>query len=364
VTAEVFALDRADGKSMPVIASARECYQALLDRNAEYEGLFFVGVRTTGVFCRPTCPARKPKFEHCEFFDSAQEALRAEYRPCKRCRPLASSGLAPDIVQALLDEVERDLERRWTERDFERLGVDPSTARRQFKKRFGMTFVEYARARRMGQAMRQISNGAAVIDAQLGAGYESGSGFREAFSKIIGVSPKEAGDHPPLSMSWLDTPLGAMVAIADDEALLLLEFADRAVLERQIAHLRRHAPAGIVPGRNEPIRSIEAELERYFAGQLRVFETPLRFAGTPFQRSVWETLLGIGYGETRSYSDLAAEVGRPAAVRAAAAANGANPIAIVVPCHRVIGKSGDLTGYGGGLARKRWLLQHESQERE
>jgi AraC family transcriptional regulator of adaptative response/methylated-DNA-[protein]-cysteine methyltransferase len=123
-----------------------ELYQALLDRNAEYEGLFFVGVRTTGVFCRPTCPARKPKFENWEFFDSAQQAIRAAYRPCQRCRPLSPPGAASDTIQALIDAVEQCPERRWSERDFRRLGIDPSTARRQFKRRFGITFVEYARA--------------------------------------------------------------------------------------------------------------------------------------------------------------------------------------------------------------------------
>jgi AraC family transcriptional regulator of adaptative response/methylated-DNA-[protein]-cysteine methyltransferase len=213
----------------------------------------------------------------------------------------------------------------------------------------------------MGLAMQQISNGTTVIDAQIEAGYESGSGFREAFTRIIGVAPRRAGETPALSVSWLDTPLGTLVAVADEQALVLLEFADRPILERQIGQLRRHTAAAIVPGCNDPIRSLQSELEGYFAGDLHTFETPLRLLGTPFQRRVWETLLCVGYGETRSYSDLAMEIGRPSAVRAAAAANGANPIAIVVPCHRVIGKRGGLTGYGGGLARKRWLLQHESQ---
>jgi AraC family transcriptional regulator of adaptative response/methylated-DNA-[protein]-cysteine methyltransferase len=213
----------------------------------------------------------------------------------------------------------------------------------------------------MGLAMQQISNGTTVIDAQIEAGYESGSGFREAFTRIIGVAPRRAGETPALSVSWLDTPLGTLVAVADEQALVLLEFADRPILERQIGQLRRHTAAAIVPGCNDPIRSLQSELEGYFAGDLHTFETPLRLLGTPFQRRVWETLLCVGYGETRSYSDLAMEIGRPSAVRAAAAANGANPIAIVVPCHRVLGKRGGLTGYGGGLARKRWLLQHESQ---
>ena len=155
----------------------QEFYQALLDKNIHYEGVFFVGVQTTGVFCRPTCPARKPKFENCEFYKTAGEALLASFRPCMRCRPLSHPGQVSDLVRTLVNAVEADPSRRWKDRDFEGLSVDASTARRQFKKRFGMTFVEYARARRIGLAMKQIRAGDAVIEAQLNTGYESSSGF-------------------------------------------------------------------------------------------------------------------------------------------------------------------------------------------
>lgn len=117
-------------------------YQALLDKNTEYEGVFYVGVKTTGVFCRPTCPARKPKLENCEFFETAEQALLASFRPCKRCRPLSHPNQVSELVQKLVDAVEAEPEKRWTEKDFAAMGVDVSTARRQFKKRFGMTFVE------------------------------------------------------------------------------------------------------------------------------------------------------------------------------------------------------------------------------
>lgn len=131
-------------------AEKQEFYQAFLDKNAHYEGVFFVGVKTTGVLCRPTCSARKPKFENCQFYKTAQEALLASFRPCMRCRPLSHPNQVSDLVRTLVDVVEADPSKRWKDRDFENLSVDASTARRQFKKRFGMTFVEYARARRMG----------------------------------------------------------------------------------------------------------------------------------------------------------------------------------------------------------------------
>ena len=238
----------------------QEFYQALLDKDAHYEGVFFVGVKTTGVFCRPTCPARKPKFENCEFYKTAQEALLASFRPCMRCRPLSHPNQVSDLVRRLVDAVEADPSRRWKDRDFEELSVDASTARRQFKKRFGMTFVEYARARRMGLAIKQIRAGDAVIDAQLNTGYESSSGFRDAFSKIMGAPPTKFEQHRTiLKASWIDTKLGPMIAIADEAGLYLLEFVDRRGLEREVERLRLKTKAAIIPGVTDPIKSITLE---------------------------------------------------------------------------------------------------------
>jgi AraC family transcriptional regulator of adaptative response/methylated-DNA-[protein]-cysteine methyltransferase len=340
-----------------------EYYQALLHKKTEYEGVFFVGVKTTGAFCRPTCPARKPKFENCEFYATAQEALLASYRPCKRCRPLSHPNQVSSLIQMLVEAVEQDPGKRWKERDIQELAVDASTARRQFKKRFGMTFIEYARARRIGLAMKQIRAGQAVIEAQLAAGYESGSGFRDAFSRILGAAPVNSQKHSNiLKASWLDTKLGPMLAIADEKALHLLEFVDRRGLEREVERLRRKTKSAILPGKTEPILSIERELDMYFDGKLKQFTTPLCWQGSAFQEMTWEALRQIPYGETRSYSDLAMSIGNPSAFRAVANANGANQLAIVVPCHRAINTNGELGGYGGGLARKKWLINHERHE--
>lgn len=340
-------------------SNQQEYYQALLEKKSEYEGVFYVGVKTTGVFCRPTCPARKPKIENCEFFGTAEEALLASYRPCKRCRPLSHPNQVSDLVRLLVDAVEANPEKRWTNQDFQDLSVDASTARRQFKKRFGMTFVEYARARRMGLALKQIREGHAVIDAQLTTGYESSSGFRDAFSRIMGAAPTRSGHHRVLRASWLDTRLGPMIAIADEEALYLLEFVDRRGLEREVERLRRRTRSAIIPGCTAPLRSIERELVEYFDGKLTAFKTPLRLLGSPFQQEVWNRLLQIPAGQTSSYGEIAAAMGRPTAYRAVAQANGANQLAIVIPCHRVINANGELGGYGGGLSRKQWLLNHE-----
>jgi len=337
-------------------------YKALIDRDSNFEGVFFVGITTTGIFCRPTCSARKPKFEHCEFFQSASEALHASYRPCKRCRPLSHPNVATPLIQELVEAVEKEPEKRWTNGDLESLNIDASTARRQFQKRFGMTFVQYARARRMGLAMKMIRKGEPVIDAQLATGYESDSGFRDAFSQIMGAPPSKSKEVKVFHSAWIDSPLGPMLAIADMQALYLLEFVDRRGLEKEIERLRKRTNGKILPGETEPIRSIKNELSLYFETKSWTFNTPIQMMGTPFQKRVWEELCRIPSGETRSYLDIAKAVGKPTGSRAVAQANGSNQLAIIIPCHRVINSSGELGGYGGGLHRKQWMLDHEGRQ--
>ncbi|PFA67722.1 bifunctional transcriptional activator/DNA repair enzyme protein Ada [Bacillus sp. AFS015802] len=338
-----------------------EYYQALVEKRTDYEGVFYVGVKTTGVFCRPACPARKPKFENCEFFETAEQALLGSFRPCKRCKPLSHPNSVSEVVKMLVEEVEGNPEKRWKDKDFQELSIDASTARRQFKKRFGMTFVEYARARRMGLAMKEIRSGALVIDAQHATGYESGSGFRDAFSRIMGTSPTFSQHSHVFKVAWIDTKLGPMIGISDEKALYLLEFVDRRGLEREVERLREKTKAAIIPGTSEPLRSIEKELNAYFNGDLSAFQTPLHMLGSPFQNNVWNELKRIPFGETRSYTEVAENLDHPSAVRAVAKANGCNQLAIVIPCHRVIRASGDLAGYAGGLSRKKWLIEHEKK---
>jgi len=337
-----------------------EFYKALLNKDPEYEGLFYVGVKTTGIFCRPTCPARKPKLENCEFYRAAKEALIASFRPCLRCRPLSHPNQVSDLVCKLVDAVEKNPEKRWKDADFRAISTDSTTARRQFKKRFGMTFVEYARSRRIGIAMKQIREGAMVIDAQLDSGYESNSGFVDAFSKIMGAPPTKFDKHyGVLKCACLDTKLGPMIAISDENALYLLEFASRRGLEREIERLRIRTKSTIIPETTDPIRSIEAELKAYFDGSLREFKTPIHMLGSPFQQLAWKELMRIPYGTTRSYLEEAIAIGKPKAFRAVANANGANQLAIIIPCHRIINNDGRLGGYGGGIAHKKWLIDHE-----
>ncbi len=222
-----------------------------------------------------------------------------------------------------------------------------------------MTFVAYARSRRMGLALQQIRAGDSVINTQLSSGYESGSGFRDAFARIMGAPPSKSNHPNILKASWLDTPLGPMLAIANEESLVLLEFVDRRGLEREIERLRHKTKAIIIPGHTRAVFSIENELKKYFQGNLKEFKTPIWLLGSPFQQQVWDELKKIPFGETRSYSEIAKSIGKPSAVRAVAHANGSNQLAIIIPCHRVINANGKLNGYAGGLHRKKWLIDHE-----
>ncbi|MCI0652351.1 MAG: methylated-DNA--[protein]-cysteine S-methyltransferase [Planctomycetes bacterium] len=339
----------------------REMEQAVRRRDPAYDGIFFIGVRTTGIFCRPNCPARRPLARNIEYFPLVKDALFAGYRPCKRCTPLALDRQPPWAARLLAD-VEAEPARRITESDLRERGVDPATARRHFLRRFGMTFHAFSRARRLGRALHHIRNGGDLDGAVLESGYESHSGFRDAFARVFGTSPGRgrgrAGEC--VRIAWIESPLGPLLAGATAEGVCLLEFTDRRMLEAQLASVRRaFAGQPAVPGENEHLARLREELADYFARSLRRFTTPLVYPGTDFQVRVWEQLLRIPYGETRSYDDIARAVGDANARRAVGRANGLNRIAIVIPCHRVVNKDGRLGGYGGGLRRKQFLLDLE-----
>lgn len=193
---------------------------------------------------------------------------------------------------------------------------------------------------------------------QLRVGDEFSSGFCDAFEKILGNSPVRS-DGKALFATWIDTPLGPMLAIVDEEFLYLLEFIDRRGLAREIDRLRKSLKIGILLGRTPITDQIEKELADYFNRTSSVFRTPFFLLGSPFQKTVWKALQSIPVGETYSYLDIAKAIGNIKAFRAVGNANGVNQLAIIIPCHRVINENGELGGYGGGLSRKQWLIAHE-----
>lgn len=334
-------------------------YDAFMRRDVSYEGIFFVGVKTTGIFCRPTCPARRAKRENIEFFQSAKDALLNGYRPCKTCKPLEPLGATPDYIQKLIDRVAATPSKKITDYDLTKMNIEPNKVRRWFKANHGLSFQAYQRMLRINGALHQIKNGGDVTEAAFENGYDSVSGFSDAFRKIMGTNPSNGKFVNVINIHRIATPLGPMIACATDEGLCLLEFTDRRMFPLELKGLRRLLKANFVYGTNEHILNIEKELGEYFTGERKTFEVPLVTPGSDFQKAVWHQLMTIPYGKTRSYEEQAIAIDNLKAIRAVASANGANRVAIVIPCHRVIGKDGSLTGYGGGLWRKKWLLDFE-----
>ena len=335
-----------------------EMLRAMLERDTNYDGVFFTAVHTTGIFCRPTCAARKPLPQNVSFYATADEAMAAGYRPCQRCMP-SQTDLTPQWVRSLIEAAETQLERRWTDEMLRERGLEPVRVRRWFKSQFGMTFHTYLRNRRLGIALDRLDRGSSIDDVAHDVGYESVSGFRDAFQQVFRATPGESSSLRALDFTRIETPLGPMLAMAEERGLVLLEFLDRPIMPREVEELRARFGYGVRPGRNAHLIQIQAQLDEYFAGTRREFSVSLVTPGGAFEVSVWQCLLKVPFGVMRSYGELAKQLGKPGASRAVGAANGRNRIAIVIPCHRICGVNGDLVGYGGGRARKQWLLDHE-----
>jgi AraC family transcriptional regulator of adaptative response/methylated-DNA-[protein]-cysteine methyltransferase len=348
-------MSESDVEHLPSVAEMEAAYQR---RDASYDGVFYLGVRTTGIFCRPSCPARKPLGKNVEYFRSVREAVFAGYRPCRRCRPLELPGAHPAWVATLLARLDQDPERRIRDADLRAIGIEPARARRYFQQRYGMTFHAFARGYRLRRAFQQLRRGAALDEVAMNHGFESHSGFRDAFGKAVGRAPGRSRSLDLVTLSWLESPLGPLVAGATDRGVCLLEFSDRRMLEAQLEGVRQRL-GPVLPGTHPLLDQLRAELTEYFAGDRRAFGVPLVYPGTPFQEKVWNALRAIPYGETISYEKLAWSVGAPRAQRAVGHANGQNRLAILIPCHRVVNKDGRLGGYGGGLWRKQLLLDFE-----
>lgn len=347
-------------KTHVLLPSRDTMLEAVRERDETFEGVFITGVKSTGIFCRPGCPAKTPKEENLTFFATPSEALIAGFRPCKKCLPMNPAGTAPPEFASLMQAVLEDPPRRWTDQDLRERGLQPERVRRWFQNNHGMTFLAYSRAVRIGYALGKLKEGKPSTQTAYDLGFESISGFADAFKNITGVSPGNHQSTRIIKICRLTSPLGLLLAGADENGICLLEFCDRRMLATQLKTVQRRFECAVVPGSNDLIDQLEGELDEYFLGERNQFDVPLNYPGTEFQQAVWDDLLKIPYGETRSYQDLANNLGNPGAVRAVARANGANRIAIIIPCHRVIGSDGTLTGYGGGLWRKQRLLELEN----
>jgi len=335
-----------------------EKYNAI-KRDSPYDGYFVTCVTTTGVFCKPSCRARKPKAVNVIFYDTPQEAIQNGFRPCKICRPMELEGETPDYVKNIISELQGNPYLRIKDYDLRQRDIEPNKIRRWFKINHNMTFHAYQRMLRINKAYNQIKGGNSVTKTAFGLGYDSLSGFNESWKNIFGKAPKDTKDKTIINIIRFSTKIGPMFACATEKGLCLLEFTDRRMLETEFQDLCKRLDAVILPGENQYLDSVQIQVAEYMDGKRKSFDIPLNAPGTEFQKSVWKILQQIPYGETWSYKQQAIKMGKPKAVRAVATANGCNRIAFIIPCHRVIGSNGELTGYGGGLGRKKRLLDLE-----
>jgi AraC family transcriptional regulator of adaptative response/methylated-DNA-[protein]-cysteine methyltransferase len=338
-------------------------YNALLSRDSSFEGIFYVGVKTTGIFCRPSCTAKKPKLENVDFFNSAKSAMLYGYRPCKLCHPLEIKGKFPEWMSALMSEIEKNPSFRIKDYDLAKRGISPHKLRRWFKDNLGMTFQTYLRTLRISQAFGRIKEGDKVIEAAFSSDYDSLSGFNAIFKKTTGFTPNSSKNKNIIQVTRILTPLGPMLAGATEKGICLLEFVDRKMIETQLKRIRKIFKAELIPGKSKYFKELSEQIANYFEGKRKKFDIPLAIDGTNFQMMAWKALLKIPYGKTVSYEHQAKVIDNPKAVRAVAKANGDNRISIIIPCHRVIGKDGSLTGYGGGIWRKQYLLDLEQKKK-
>ncbi|MWN89844.1 methylated-DNA--[protein]-cysteine S-methyltransferase [Gilliamella sp. Pra-s65] len=339
----------------------REYYQALLTKDQNYVGIFYAGVKTTSVFCIATCRARKPKFENVDFFTTFKAALDAGYRPCKICKPTENANEPPIDVAKAITLITENPKTKVSDTILKKHQISPEIVRRWFKKHYGITFQTYQRMYRINQAFQELKVEKKVINTAYNTGYESLSGFGYTYKKIIKNTPLESIDQDIILINRLTTPLGPMFVCSTNQGICLLEFVDRRMLETEFEQLQKQLKMKIIFGDNNHIKQTKKEIDEYFQGKRQHFNVKLHTPGTDFQKTVWDCLKQIPYGKLTTYKQQAEKINTPQAIRAVANANGFNRVAIIVPCHRVIGSNGELMGYGGGLERKRWLIEHEKK---
>ncbi|HEX3007022.1 MAG TPA: Ada metal-binding domain-containing protein, partial [Bacteroidales bacterium] len=286
-------------------------YNALVNRDPEYVGIFYVGVKTTGVFCISICRARKPKLENVEFFTEVREALRFGYRPCKICCPTENASQPPAEVSKALTILKERPDRKIKDYYLLEAGIQPEKIRRWFKQHYGITFQAYQRMIRINTAFREMQNGEKVTSSAFGSGYDSLSGFGYTFKKITGNAPERSKNMDLILMTRFTTPLGPMYACSTSKGICLLEFTDRRMLETEFEELQRRLKTKIIVGENEHLIQVKQQLDEYFKGERTSFDVQLDAPGSGFQKTVWAGLLKIPYGKTVSYQQQALALDMP-----------------------------------------------------
>jgi len=347
------------------VANAEDYWQAVLAKDASFDGTFFYAVRSTSIYCRPSCPARRPRREQVLFFSLPEVAERAGFRPCQRCTPQNATTPNPQVerVERVCQYIESNLDSPLTLAILgEQVGMSPHHLQRIFKRITGITPRQYAEAHRLSELKTQLKEGQAVTTALYEAGYSSSSRLYEQASTRLGMTPatyRRGGKGMQISYTLVDCLLGrVLIAIAQrGMCALYLGNCDAEL----VAALLAEYPAAEFYGDNVDLKVWVSSLLDHLNGEQIHLDLPLDFQATAFQWRVWEELRAIPYGTTRSYREIARSIGHPQAVRAVARACATNPVSLVIPCHRVIRGDGNLGGYRWGLERKQALLAREKQ---
>ena len=338
----------------------QDAWAAFERRDRNWDGRVIGAVKTTGIYCKPSCPARRPRRENVEFFATPEQALSAGYRPCLRCKP-DEVGRDREAVAKAAAILETTEEAPTLDQLAKAVGYAPHHFQRLFKRDLGVSPAEYARALRARRAESHLKENGRVTDAIYDSGYSAPSRFYDDARERLGMTPsawRDGGRGHTIRYVIADSPLGPLLIAATEKGICRLTFGeDECALRRRFPNADIVADDGtIAPWVEGALKAIGAPAEAP--------EVPVDVRGTAFQEAVWRELRKIPLGQTRSYADIAAAVGQPGAVRAVGTANGSNPVSVLVPCHRVIRSDGSLGGYGGGLENKKKLLAAEGVELE
>lgn len=338
-----------------LLLDADTAWAAFMRRDRSWDGRVFVAVKTTGIYCKPSCPARRPRRENVEFFATREEARAAGYRACQRCKPDDTARDRAAVARAVKLIEEAD-EVPSLAAIAEAVGYAPHHFQRIFKRDLGVSPAEYARGLRNRRSEIALKASSRVTDAVYDAGYSGPSGFYSDAKERLGMTPsawRGGGRGATIRWTIFDSPLGRMLIAATEKGICRLTFDD------SVDSLQRLFPNAVIVedagSLQELVRGALSAIQRPLAPP----DLPIDVAGTAFQEAVWRELRKIPAGETRSYAEIAAAIGHPKAVRAVGSANGDNHVCVLIPCHRVIRSDGSLGGYGGGIERKKKLLAAE-----
>lgn len=354
----------AKGKPFPAVIDRDPRWQAVMRRDAAADGTYVYAVKTTGVYCRPSCPARKAKAENVRFFSSSVEAEAAGYRPCRRCRPSGPSPAQADaavVAQAcrLIEEAEEPPKLGELAAS---AGMSPSHFHRRFKAIAGLTPRAYGAAQRARKVREQLSGGGSVTSALYGAGFNSSSRFYENAGEVLGMTPttfRNGGRGVRIVFAVGECRLGAILVARSDRGICAISLGDDA--GALVRDLQDRFPRADLIGGDAEFEALVAQVVGFVEAPRIGLDLPLDVRGTAFQQRVWQALRDIPPGQTASYTEIARRIGKAGAVRAVGQACAANPIAVAIPCHRVVRNDGGLSGYRWGVERKRALLEREEE---